>query len=56
MNMTLRDWLEILRQEGNLRTVSREVDPVFELSAVGKKLDGKAAVLFKKIKSLILLY
>ena len=50
MNMTLRDWLEILRQEGNLSTVSREVDPVFELSAVGKKLDGKSAVLFKKVK------
>ena len=47
MSLALRDWLEVLRRDGTLRTVSREVDPVFELPAVAKKLDGKATVLFQ---------
>lgn len=50
MNFALRDWLDELRQTGNLRTVSKEVDSAYELSAVGKKLDGKAAVMFNNVK------
>ena len=50
MSLALRNWLDLLQRDGILRTVSREVDPVYELSAVGKKLDGKAAVLFKQVK------
>ncbi len=33
-----------------LRTVSRQVDPVFELAAVGKKADGRFALCFDSVK------
>jgi 2,5-furandicarboxylate decarboxylase 1 len=47
---SLRDWLGVLRGDGGLRTVSREVDLRFELAALGKKADGKWALLFNKVK------
>ncbi len=44
MVTSLRDWLAYLENEGKLKTVSREVSLKFEMPAVIKKLDGKAAV------------
>jgi len=46
----LRDWLACLADERKLKNVSREVDLRFELAAVIKKLDGKAAVKFDNPK------
>ncbi len=47
---SMREWLEVLAARGALRTVSREVSRVHELAAVGKRCDGKFAVLFKNVK------
>ncbi len=47
---SLREWLEILREDGNLATVSRPVDLVHELAAVAKKADGKCCLLFENVR------
>src|SRR5512143_1042992 len=47
--MSLRDCIARLEKEGDLVRVCREVDRTFELSAVTKKLDGKA-VLFENVR------
>ncbi|MEW5935661.1 MAG: UbiD family decarboxylase, partial [Bacillota bacterium] len=47
---SLRDWLCYLEETGFLKRVRREVDPTYELCAVAKKLDGRAAVLFEKVR------
>lgn len=44
---SLREWLGVLEADGRLRTVSRPVDLRHELAAVGKKADGRFAVLFR---------
>lgn len=44
---SLRNWLAYLADEGKLVNVSREVKLKYEMAAVIKKLDGKAAVKFK---------
>ena len=46
---SLRDWLDILQKEGLLKTVSRQVSLEFELAALGKKADGKHALLFNHV-------
>ncbi|SHF55034.1 2,5-furandicarboxylate decarboxylase 1 [Desulforamulus putei DSM 12395] len=46
----MRDWLAYLENEGKIKTVSKEISLKFEMPAVIKKLDGKAAVKFKKPK------
>ncbi|MGH8249009.1 MAG: UbiD family decarboxylase, partial [Gammaproteobacteria bacterium] len=48
----MRDYIQQLRQRGDLRTVSREVDPAFELAAVAWHLqrESDAAILFKKVR------
>jgi len=47
---SLRDWLKDLDSKGLLKTVRREVDREFELSGLGKKADGKFALLFDNVK------
>jgi 2,5-furandicarboxylate decarboxylase 1 len=47
--MSLRDCIARLEKEGDLVRVRCEVDRTFELSAVAKKLDGKA-VLFENVR------
>lgn len=44
---SLREWLQHLEKEEKIKSVTREVDLNFELSAIAKKLDGIAAVKFK---------
>ena len=48
----MRDYLAKLRQNGQLVTVRREVDPRFELAAVTKAFQqrGDSAVLFERVK------
>lgn len=50
MGYDLRSWLETMKEEGTLKTVSREVSPVFEIAAIGKKLEPDFGVLFKNVK------
>jgi 2,5-furandicarboxylate decarboxylase 1 len=45
-----RDLVGFLEARGDLVRVKREVDPVFEVSGVAKKLDPGPAVLFENIK------
>lgn len=44
---SLRTWLEWLRKQERLKSISRSVDLTYELAALIKKLDGEAAVLFR---------
>jgi 2,5-furandicarboxylate decarboxylase 1 len=46
---SLREWLEILREDGILKTVNRPVKLVHELAAVAKKADGKYCVFFEDV-------
>ena len=46
MRSTL-DWLE---EEGELLTVEREVDPIYEIAGIQKVLEGGPALLFENIK------
>jgi 2,5-furandicarboxylate decarboxylase 1 len=43
---SLRDWLGYLRSNGWLRSVSREVNLRYELAGLGKKADGRYALMF----------
>ncbi len=45
----LRDFLELLRKEGELTTVKKEVDPYLEAARILKENDGKT-ILFEKVK------
>lgn len=46
---SLRDWLEVLKGDGLLKTVSREVSLKYELAGLGKKADGKYALMFNNV-------
>lgn len=52
MAHTLRNFIELLREKGQLLTVDREVDPKFELNAVVRKIQAGAnlPVLFNKVR------
>lgn len=43
---SMRDWLAVLKNDGLLKTVSREVSLEYDLAGLGKKADGKYALLF----------
>lgn len=47
---SLRGWLDCLRGKGLLKEITRAVDRNFELAAVGKKADGKCALLFSNVR------
>lgn len=47
---SLRGWMDYLRKHNLLKEVSREVDLKYELAGVGKKADGKFAMLFPKVR------
>ena len=47
---SLRGWMDHLRAKGVLKEVPRTVDRNFELAAVGKKADGRFALLFPKVR------
>jgi len=44
---SMREWLGVLSGLGLLKTVSREVSLRYEVAALGKKADGKFALMFK---------
>ena len=47
---SLREAIDFLIQRGELMTVKGEVDPVYEISAIQKKLDNGPAFLFENLK------
>ena len=48
VSRSLREWLQVLEEDGVLKHVSKEVKLEHELAAVGKKACGTYAVLFDK--------
>ncbi|MDT8903374.1 UbiD family decarboxylase [Anaeroselena agilis] len=46
---SLRDWLDVLKGDGLIKTVSREVNLKYEIAGLGKKADGKYALLFNNV-------
>ncbi len=47
---SMREYIDFLEKEGELLRIRGEVDPIVEMSAIGKKLDGGPALLFENIK------
>lgn len=43
---SMRDWIDVLKSDGLIKTVSRKVSLEYELAGLGKKADGKHALLF----------
>ena len=50
MKPVLRDWIREMDEKGMLRRISREVDPVSELAAVGKRLEPGSGAYFEKVR------
>lgn len=48
--MDQRDAIDFCASEGELLTVSKEVDPVYEIASITKSLDGGPALVFEKIR------
>ena len=46
----MREYLDLLEKEGELLRIKGEVDPIVQMPAIGKKLDGGPALLFENIK------
>lgn len=46
---SLREWMDLLMQEGTLKKVSRKVALEHELAALGKQADGKYTLLFNNV-------
>ncbi|MEM3264698.1 MAG: UbiD family decarboxylase [Thermoplasmata archaeon] len=46
---SMRQWMELLKNENHLIEINKKVDLRYELSAVGKKADGKYALQFKNV-------
>ena len=47
---SMRSALEFLLAEGDVQVVRREVDPILEIAAITKSLDGGPVLLFEQIK------
>ncbi len=47
---SMREYLDFLDREGELLRIKGEVDPIVQMPAIGKKLDGGPALLFENIK------
>ncbi|SFO98524.1 2,5-furandicarboxylate decarboxylase 1 [Oscillibacter sp. PC13] len=50
MKPILREWLAKMEQDGMMKRISREVDPINELAAVGKKLEPQYGALFEHVR------
>ena len=50
MKPVLRDWLAEMQEKDMMRCIDREVDPVDELAAVGKKLEPAHGAFFRHVK------
>ena len=47
---SLRGALEVLKEKNELKTISKEIDPIYEISGLLKSLDEGPALLFENIK------
>ena len=45
-----RDYIEGLKDKGDIVEVEDEVSPILEIGKIEKKYDGKKTIFFKKIK------
>lgn len=50
MKPVFRDWIEAQIRSGHMKKISREVNPEYELAAVGKKLDPSHGAFFENVK------
>lgn len=50
MAHSLRDWLRYLDEAGKLKRIKKEVNPVFEIAALGKQADGIYGLLFERVE------
>ncbi|SHI55371.1 2,5-furandicarboxylate decarboxylase 1 [Dethiosulfatibacter aminovorans DSM 17477] len=50
MDLNLRNWIEVMKKEKVLKTVSKEVSTEFEIAAIGKKLEPDYGVMFNNVK------
>jgi len=48
--VSLRDTIRVLREQGELFVISKEVDPIYEIAGIQKALEGGPALLFENIK------
>jgi len=48
--LSMRSAIEVLKENNELITIDKEVDPIYEISGILKSLDGGPAVLFENIK------
>ncbi len=46
---SLRQWLDVLKKDGLLKCIDKQVDPRFELAALGKQADGHYALQFNQV-------
>ena len=51
---SLRSTLEFLKKEdGDVLTISKEIDPIYEIAGMEKALEGGPTLLLEKIKGLL---
>ncbi len=46
----MRSFVSLVEKEGDLLRIKKEVNPIVEMSAISKKMDGGPAVLFENVK------
>ena len=46
----LRDYIELIKKNGELKTIKKRVSTKYEIAAITAKVDGSYAVLFDNIK------
>ncbi|MEM1960402.1 MAG: UbiD family decarboxylase [Candidatus Nitrosocaldus sp.] len=46
----LREYINLLRERGELRCISKQVSTVYEIAALTAKFDGREALLFENVK------
>jgi len=49
MKPILREWISQMEQEGTIKRIRKEVSPIHELAAVGKKLEPQHGALFEHV-------
>lgn len=50
MKPILREWLSQMEEDGTLKRISKQVDPINELAAIGKKLEPDYGAYFENVK------
>ena len=48
----MRSYVALLEKEGELFRIQKEVDPIVQMCAISKKMDGGPAILYENVKGL----